>query len=90
MIAQYMKELDRRLEEKTQELTDWTTVDNLLFSICNYVREMKALRTDRTSAISDAADKISDLLMEGKDKACDAIFLPAASSIVYSRAGNGN
>ncbi len=88
MIAQYMQELDRRLEEKRQELTDWTTVNNLLFSICNYVREMKALRTDRTREISDAADKISNLLMEGKDKACDAIFLPSVSSIVDSKTHN--
>ena len=90
MIAHYMQELDRRLEEKTQELTDWTTVDNLLFSICNYVREMKAIRTNRTGEISDAADKIFDLLMEGKDKACDAIFLPSVSSIVNTKHGNEN
>jgi hypothetical protein len=70
-----MQELDRRLEVKTQELTDWTTIDNLLFSICNYVREMKTYRSDRTNEIEDAANRISDLLMEGKDKACDAIFL---------------
>lgn len=75
MNTAYMQELDRRLEVKTQELTDWTTIDNLLFSICNYVREMKTYRSDRTNEIEDAAIRISDLLMEGKDKAADAIFL---------------
>lgn len=75
MNTAYMQELDRRLEVKTQELTDWTTIDNLLFSICNYVIEMKAYRTNRTNEIEYAANRISDLLMEGRDKASDAIFL---------------